>query len=361
MDSSPINIIYEAKCGIAGMCSASACTETLTHERHSTVFKVWRFVANASMALQYVSISLFSCYRVDNEGLSLASPYRQLHWSYLASVNTWLLLNPTYLIHDYRMKVIPLITSLWDARHVCTLLTLLVLAFLFKAGLHGTQSVDSAVWQTREDCVTLQTGAKEVSATQELKSGRKMESISGDGVSHISLRVSHGRVILVGLFLLIIPFVPASNLFFPVGFVVAERILYLPSMGLCLIVGYAAYKMATSKHRLLSTCTKIGFVWLILTYSMKTMSRNRDWYSKLSLYSSLLKYSPDNTHMLVNAAKEFRNTGDFQRAELAYRHAMTVAPDLPSSYVNFGSMLNSLQKYQQAEEVAIIYGLGPWL
>lgn len=183
------------------------------------------------------------------------------------------------------------------------------------------------------------------------KSGR---NISGDGVSHISLRVSHGRVILVGLFLLIIPFVPASNLFFPVGFVVAERILYLPSMGLCLIVGYAAYKMATSKHRLLSTCTKIGFVWLILTYSTKTMSRNRDWYSKLSLYSSFLKYSPDNAHMLVNAAKEFRNTGDFQRAELAYRHAMTVAPDLPSSYVNFGSMLNNLQRYQQAEEVAII-------
>lgn len=274
-------------------------------------------------------------------------------------MNAWLLLNPTYLIHDYRMKVIPLITSLWDARHVCTLLTLLVLAFLFKAGLH---SVDSAIRQTREDCVTLQTGTKEVSATQE-KSGRKMESISGDGVSHISLRVSHGRVILVGLFLLIIPFVPASNLFFPVGFVVAERILYLPSMGLCLIVGYAAYKMATSKHRLLSTCTKIGFVWLILTYSTKTMSRNRDWYSNLSLYSSLLKYSPDNAHMLVNAAKEFRNTGDFQRAELAYRHAMTVAPDLPSSYVNFGSMLNNLQRYQQAEEVSYnnYYGLGPWL
>lgn len=32
-------------------------------------------------------------------------------------------------------------------------------------------------------------------------------------------------------------FIPASNLFFYVGFVVAERVLYVPSMGFCLLVG----------------------------------------------------------------------------------------------------------------------------
>ena len=40
------------------------------------------------------------------------------------------------------------------------------------------------------------------------------------------------------LSLLTLPFLPASNLFFPVGFVVAERVLYLPSMGSCLLVAY---------------------------------------------------------------------------------------------------------------------------
>ena len=38
------------------------------------------------------------------------------------------------------------------------------------------------------------------------------------------------------LTLVVLPFLPASNLFFPVGFVVAERVLYLPSMGYCLVV-----------------------------------------------------------------------------------------------------------------------------
>jgi len=35
---------------------------------------------------------------------------------------------------------------------------------------------------------------------------------------------------------MVFPFIPASNLFFPVGFVVAERALYAPSMGFCLLV-----------------------------------------------------------------------------------------------------------------------------
>lgn len=35
---------------------------------------------------------------------------------------------------------------------------------------------------------------------------------------------------------LCIPFLPASNLFFRVGFVIAERVLYLPSIGYCMLV-----------------------------------------------------------------------------------------------------------------------------
>ena len=34
----------------------------------------------------------------------------------------------------------------------------------------------------------------------------------------------------------VVPFLPASNLFFRVGFVIAERVLYLPSVGFCLLI-----------------------------------------------------------------------------------------------------------------------------
>lgn len=39
------------------------------------------------------------------------------------------------------------------------------------------------------------------------------------------------QLVLFSLSLLVLPFLPASNLLFPVGFVLAERVLYIPSMG----------------------------------------------------------------------------------------------------------------------------------
>lgn len=45
---------------------------------------------------------------------------------------------------------------------------------------------------------------------------------------------------------MVFPFLPASNLFFPVGFVIAERILYIPSMGFCLLVAYGWTRVYSS-------------------------------------------------------------------------------------------------------------------
>lgn len=45
---------------------------------------------------------------------------------------------------------------------------------------------------------------------------------------------------------MVLPFLPASNLFFPVGFVVAERVLYIPSMGFSMLVAHGWTRLANS-------------------------------------------------------------------------------------------------------------------
>ena len=55
-------------------------------------------------------------------------------------------------------------------------------------------------------------------------------------LKNISVTFYFYRVSQMSLALLVVPFLPASNLFFRVGFVVAERILYLPSVGFCMLV-----------------------------------------------------------------------------------------------------------------------------
>lgn len=44
------------------------------------------------------------------------------------------------------------------------------------------------------------------------------------------------RMLFISLTFIVVPFLPASNLFFRVGFVVAERVLYIPSAGFCMLI-----------------------------------------------------------------------------------------------------------------------------
>uniref|UniRef100_A0A182S706 DUF1736 domain-containing protein n=1 Tax=Anopheles maculatus TaxID=74869 RepID=A0A182S706_9DIPT len=80
------------------------------------------------------------------------------------------------------------------------------------------------------------------SASSSCASSVRGDSADGstDGASlrdGCSLHNSPAAALLMSVALLTLPFLPASNLLFYVGFVVAERILYLPSVGYCLLIG----------------------------------------------------------------------------------------------------------------------------
>jgi ABC-type transport system involved in cytochrome bd biosynthesis fused ATPase/permease subunit len=53
------------------------------------------------------------------------------------------------------------------------------------------------------------------------------------------------RVLALGLALLVVSFLPASNLLFRVGFVLAERVLYIPSVGFCVLVTLGIRQLST--------------------------------------------------------------------------------------------------------------------
>ena len=83
------------------------------------------------------------------------------------------------------------------------------------------------------------------------------EDASKEPSRRASSENSYKRATVIGLSMLLLPFLPASNLFFPVGFVVAERILYMPSMGFCLLVGIGFGKLtAWAQENLQSNDTR---------------------------------------------------------------------------------------------------------
>ena len=54
---------------------------------------------------------------------------------------------------------------------------------------------------------------------------------------------------MFSLSLMLIPFLPATNLLVRVGFVVAERVLYLPSAGYCLLIALGVWSLVNRAGR----------------------------------------------------------------------------------------------------------------
>lgn len=101
-------------------------------------------------------------------------------------------------------------------------------------------------------------------------------------------KTSHSALLLAASFLTL-PFLPATNLFFYVGFVVAERVLYLPSVGFSLLMGIGGAKVGA---HLGSRARVAALGALLLALSARTLVRNRDWRDEESLYRSAVKVNP---------------------------------------------------------------------
>ena len=177
---------------------------------------------------------------------------RALTFLFLPALNFGLLLCPARLSFDWSMDAVPVVRSLADARNLATLAFYAALAAAFA----------KRVWPL----------------LQRPCAGRS------------------GRLAAACLSLLALPFLPASNLFFYVGFVVAERVLYIPSAGFCLLSGCGAALALSSRAGKRKPALRAAVAALLLCAllgcGLRTVGRNRDWADEEGLYRSGIRINP---------------------------------------------------------------------
>lgn len=106
----------------------------------------------------------------------------------------------------------------------------------------------------------------------------------------ISFNYSQVDSLIFSCALIILPFIPATNLFFYVGFVVAERILYIPSMGYCLLLTIGIERLL--KRKSFRTLIFLLLSILLVSFAVKTLLRNQDWLTEENLYRSGIPINP---------------------------------------------------------------------
>ncbi|XP_014609458.1 PREDICTED: transmembrane and TPR repeat-containing protein 4-like isoform X3 [Polistes canadensis] len=204
---------------------------------------------------------------VDNPASFLDNFFlRFINYSYIYSINVWLLICPVWLCFDWSMGCIPLIIG-YDKRIFC-----IILFWMFM----GTIIVH--IFSAHKDRFL--------------------------------------RYTIIGLALLVVPFLPASNIFFTVGFVLAERTLYIPSAGYCLLVVIGLQKLLKAKLE----------------------------------YEEALRLNPNYPQAMNNLANLLKDEGKYDVAENLFKQAVTLQKDFATAWMNYGIVLSALKRYEESEK-----------
>jgi protein O-mannosyl-transferase len=141
---------------------------------------------------------------------------------------------------------------------------------------------------------------------------------------------------------------PTANILMLIGTIMAERLLYLPSLGFAGCLVAAAY----------AGCRRLSAVWpgarlvapaalglVCLAYTARTYARNADWRSEETLWTSAVQVCPLSfkTHMSLAAARLHPGGAGMDDAIREGEKAVAILDPLPDDrtnatvYVNVGS------------------------
>lgn len=190
---------------------------------------------------------------------------------------------------------------------------------------------------------------------------------------------------LFGVFWFLCTWAPLSGIA-PIGYLMADRYLYIPNVGFCLLAGtffYAANKKFIQKHnhspkKVILTLTSIIFI----LFTARTVVRTMDWQNELTLWQSALKEYPKKASIHFNLGNYYwdqdnldganrywqqaleldpqyeevwlnkgiaeKNAGKLSEAELSYRQALEINPQYGTAHYNLAMLLEDQNKIDEA-------------
>lgn len=161
------------------------------------------------------------------------------------------------------------------------------------------------------------------------------------------------RHIRIALAFLIIPFIPSSNII-TVGFVLADRVLYIPSLGYCLLISIGMQSMLAKHPKIVETF----YLMLIALFVIRSNERSIDWQNNLNLFESAVRVCPNNAKIYYNLAQMNAVKGNHNKSlgynlianELNPNHIGTLI-NLGNAYRNTGHAQAALQYHKQVTNI----------
>jgi len=108
------------------------------------------------------------------------------------------------------------------------------------------------------------------------------------------LTLKRQKIVAFSIAWLLIALVPVSGII-PTGLPVAERYLFIPSVAVCLFLGYLAVVLDTSRGRRIGIALCLALI--LSAYAAVALPRIRDWRDSVSLYAAEIRANPNQVRL----------------------------------------------------------------
>ena len=187
----------------------------------------------------------------------------------------------------------------------------------------------------------------------------------------------------------VIALLPASNFIVPAGFIIAERTLFLPSVGAMIAIASAVPRLyeLTERHRVAEIALTFAFIVLVALGLTRSINRNEVWRTEEALFRQGVVDSPQSYRghvllavhlfdtnrkiegemhyrraidlfpydpmMLYDMAERYRGAGMCDPATTLYRWLFTIRPDFRLGHIGYSSCLLSMLDLDHARDEAL--------
>jgi tetratricopeptide (TPR) repeat protein len=160
-------------------------------------------------------------------------------------------------------------------------------------------------------------------------------------------RVGVAGVAAFGVAWFVIAVLPTANFFFLSGVILAERTLYLPSVGLAAATGWLVYELSRARPR-------AAWALLVLALSLgavRTWTRTPVWRDNQTFFATLLRDAPHAGRSQWILGDSFLRAGNTSQALLAYRLAVNILDGHYQLLAEISQRMMEIERWQTAERL----------
>jgi len=138
---------------------------------------------------------------------------------------------------------------------------------------------------------------------------------------------------------------------FGISWIVAERYVYLGTLGILVLIAYALQKIGEiSRAKLGWNISYILLVAILISLSARTIVRNRDWKNQDTLWLATAKTSPSSPQNHNNSGDYYGRHGNLEKAVEEFKRAIELNPRYGDAYHNLANTYQQMGKAELAIE-----------